>query len=91
MPAAQTGQIFVGDTIIEINGVNVENKSHEEVVTMLKAAPEPHITLTLRHNSQMAPLLRSNSAKRLSGSVNESMIDINMFKVNFLLHLLRLL
>lgn len=58
LPAAQTGQIFIGDTIIEINGINVENKSHEEVVNMLKMAPEPHITLTLKHNSQMAPLLR---------------------------------
>jgi C-terminal processing protease CtpA/Prc len=58
LPASQTGQIFVGDTIIEINGVNVENKGHEEVVTMLREAPEPHVTLTLQHNSQMAPLLR---------------------------------
>lgn len=54
LPAAQTGQIFVGDTIIEINGVNVENKTHEEVVNMLRVAPEPHVTLTLKHNSQVS-------------------------------------
>ncbi|KAI6180488.1 Gamma-1-syntrophin [Aphelenchoides besseyi] len=80
-PAAQTGQIFVGDAIVEINGVGTENKSHEDVVNMLREAPDPNVTLTLRHNSQMAPLLRSNSMKRLSGSVNDSIIEVNMFKI----------
>lgn len=56
--AAQTGQIFIGDTIIEVNGLNVENKTHDEVVQILRDAIGPHITLTLRHNDVIAPLLR---------------------------------
>lgn len=56
--AAHTGQLFVGDTIIEVNGVSVDGKTHEEVVEMLKDTNGPHVTLTVRHDSQMAPLLR---------------------------------
>uniref|UniRef100_A0A1I7SMJ8 PDZ domain-containing protein n=1 Tax=Bursaphelenchus xylophilus TaxID=6326 RepID=A0A1I7SMJ8_BURXY len=80
LPAAQTGQVFVGDTIIEINGINVENKTHEEVVQILRDAPGPHITLSLKHNEQLAPLLRSPS-KRLSVGPGDSMVDVNMYKI----------
>ncbi|KAI6243867.1 Gamma-1-syntrophin [Aphelenchoides fujianensis] len=80
-PPPLTGQIFVGDAIVEINGQSTEKKTHEEVVNMLREAPEPHVTLTLKHNVQMAPLLRSNSSKRLSGSVGDSIVDVNMFKI----------
>ncbi|KAI1716429.1 PDZ domain (Also known as DHR or GLGF) domain-containing protein [Ditylenchus destructor] len=58
LPAAQTGQIFVGDSIVEINGISVEGKTHEEVVQMLKQSTDSHVTLTLRHDSKLAPLLR---------------------------------
>ncbi|CAD5229347.1 unnamed protein product [Bursaphelenchus okinawaensis] len=80
LPAAQTGQVFVGDTIIEVNGVNVETKTHEEVVQILRDATGPHITLTLKHNEQLAPLLRSPS-KRLSAGPSDSMVDVNMYKI----------
>jgi len=56
--ASQTGQVYVGDTIVEINGIPVEGKTHEEVVQMLKETSAPHVTLTLKHDSQMAPLLK---------------------------------
>lgn len=48
----------MGDTIVEINGVSLEGKSHEEVVQILRQSSESHVTLTLKHDSQMAPLLR---------------------------------
>ncbi|KAH7719893.1 gamma-1-syntrophin, partial [Aphelenchoides avenae] len=85
LPAARTGQLFVGDTIVEVNGVSVDGKTHEEVVEMLKDTSGPHVTLTVRHDSQMAPLLRTGSKKRLSGSAGGSIVDINVFKIQSVL------
>ncbi|KAI1724340.1 PDZ domain (Also known as DHR or GLGF) domain-containing protein [Ditylenchus destructor] len=76
LPAAQTGQIFVGDSIVEINGISVEGKTHEEVVQMLKQSTDSHVTLTLRHDSKLAPLLRPASSKQ---SVADSIVDINVY------------
>ena len=57
-PAAQTGQIFVGDKILEVNGTNVNGLTHEEVVKLLKDATGNSISLTVQQELQMAPLLR---------------------------------
>uniref|UniRef100_A0A915CM53 PDZ domain-containing protein n=1 Tax=Ditylenchus dipsaci TaxID=166011 RepID=A0A915CM53_9BILA len=76
LPADQTGQIFVGDSIVEINGMPVEGKTHEEVVQMLKQSTDAHVTLTLKHDSKMAPLLRPASSKL---NVADSVVDINVY------------
>ncbi|XP_064376017.1 gamma-2-syntrophin-like [Dromaius novaehollandiae] len=34
--ADQTGMLFIGDAIIQVNGINVESATHEEVVRTLK-------------------------------------------------------
>ncbi|KAE9546894.1 hypothetical protein FO519_009893, partial [Halicephalobus sp. NKZ332] len=69
-PAAQTGQIFVGDKILEVNGTNVSGLTHEEVVKLLKDTSGPSISLIVQQEPQMAPM-RSPS-KRHSGSYAES-------------------
>ena len=55
--ADETGQLFVGDAIVEVNGVLVEGRTHDEVVTLLKNAGE-EITIVVRHYTQMATYLR---------------------------------
>jgi len=74
MPAAQTGQIFTGDLIMEVDGVALQGKSHEEVVQLLKDSPGPQVTLTLRRDSQVSPILRPATSKH---SIQN--IDVNMF------------
>lgn len=58
MPAAKTGQVFVGDIITEVDGIATESKSHEDVVQMLKDSSGEHITLTLRRDSKINTVLR---------------------------------
>ncbi|KAL7069908.1 hypothetical protein ACQ4LE_010715 [Meloidogyne hapla] len=61
LSAARTGQVFVGDLIIEVNGMSLEGKTHEEVVQLLKDSTGPHVTLTLKRDSSVSPLLRNTS------------------------------
>lgn len=61
--ADQTGQLFVGDAIIEVNGVNVETCNHEEVVKILRDAGD-EVQLTVRHYRNMAAFLNAGSLRR---------------------------
>ena len=36
MPADQTGQLYVGDAILSVNGRDLQHVSHEEAVQILK-------------------------------------------------------
>ena len=38
MPADQTGQLYVGDAILCVNGKDLQHVSHEEAVQILKKA-----------------------------------------------------
>jgi C-terminal processing protease CtpA/Prc len=38
MPADQTGQLYVGDAILSVNGKDLQHVSHEEAVQILKKA-----------------------------------------------------
>jgi C-terminal processing protease CtpA/Prc len=38
MPADQTGQLYVGDAILSVNGRDLQHVSHEEAVQILKKA-----------------------------------------------------
>lgn len=38
MAADQTGELFVGDAILSVNGEDLTNASHEEAVKALKRA-----------------------------------------------------
>lgn len=58
LPAAQTGQLFVGDKILEVNGSSVYGLSHEEVVKLLRDASGANVILVVQQEAQMAPLFR---------------------------------
>lgn len=38
MAADETGQLFVGDTIVAVNGESLEDATHDEAVRALKKA-----------------------------------------------------
>ena len=38
MPAEQTGQLYIGDAILAVNGKDLHHVSHEEAVQILKKA-----------------------------------------------------
>ncbi|XP_078664712.1 uncharacterized protein LOC144907477 isoform X2 [Branchiostoma floridae x Branchiostoma belcheri] len=56
--ADQTGQLFVGDAIIKVNGVNVEHSTHDDVVQHLKNSPDD-VKLTVRYYRAATPYLRA--------------------------------
>ncbi|KAI3420841.1 hypothetical protein GPALN_014460 [Globodera pallida] len=76
LPAAQTGQVFVGDLIVEVNGLSLEGKTHEEVVQLLRDSPAPHVTLTLKRDNKVSPLLRDSESKHSL----PSLMDLAVFK-----------
>ncbi|KAG7465870.1 hypothetical protein MATL_G00158340 [Megalops atlanticus] len=45
--ADQTEMLFVGDAMIQVNGINVENATHEEVVQLLRSTGE-EVTITVQ-------------------------------------------
>ncbi|KAM4771978.1 gamma-2-syntrophin isoform 2-T2 [Rhinophrynus dorsalis] len=45
-PADQTGMLFVGDAVMQVNGINVENATHEGVVHLLRNAGD-EVTITV--------------------------------------------
>ncbi|XP_023695137.1 gamma-2-syntrophin [Paramormyrops kingsleyae] len=46
--ADQTGMLFVGDAVLQINGISVENSTHEEVVHLLRNAGD-EVTITVQY------------------------------------------
>uniref|UniRef100_A0A4W5R3X9 Syntrophin, gamma 2 n=1 Tax=Hucho hucho TaxID=62062 RepID=A0A4W5R3X9_9TELE len=55
--ADQTGKLFVGDAMLQINGINVEHCSHEEVVHLLRTAGE-EVTITVRYLREVPSFLK---------------------------------
>nr|XP_025724396.1 gamma-2-syntrophin [Callorhinus ursinus] len=46
--ADQTGMLFVGDAVLQVNGINVEDATHEEVVHLLRNAGD-EVTITVEY------------------------------------------
>ncbi|KAM9018767.1 gamma-2-syntrophin isoform 6-T6 [Ara ararauna] len=46
--ADQTGMLFIGDAITQVNGINVESATHEEVVHLLRNAGD-EVTITVQY------------------------------------------
>ncbi len=40
LPAAQSGKIVAGDTLVAVNGVNLQGASHATVIRLLQESPE---------------------------------------------------
>ncbi|XP_070533553.1 gamma-2-syntrophin-like isoform X2 [Ptychodera flava] len=68
--ADQTGQLYVGDAILKVNGVDIEDATHDDAVAALKNAGA-EVRLTVRHFKAATPYLRQN-VKRPPGASNEN-------------------
>ncbi|WKY14212.1 hypothetical protein Q1695_000056 [Nippostrongylus brasiliensis] len=81
MPADRTGQLYVGDAIVEINGEPVEGRSHDEVVEMLKADGD-ELRLGVRHYSNIASYLKPAQSLQpgRSGGTLDKIYEPNTWK-----------
>ncbi|XP_039424544.1 gamma-2-syntrophin [Corvus cornix cornix] len=55
--AEQTGMLFIGDAIIQVNGINVESATHEEVVHLLRNAGD-EVTVTVQYLREAPSFLK---------------------------------
>nr|XP_058934829.1 gamma-2-syntrophin isoform X3 [Kogia breviceps] len=55
--AHQTGMLFVGDALLQVNGINVENATHEEVVHLLRNAGD-EVTVTVEYLREAPSFLK---------------------------------
>ncbi|KAM4694145.1 gamma-2-syntrophin [Discoglossus pictus] len=55
--ADQTGMLFIGDALMQVNGINVENATHEEVVHLLRNAGD-EVTITVYYFKEAPSFLR---------------------------------
>uniref|UniRef100_A0A5F8H8Y9 Syntrophin gamma 2 n=1 Tax=Monodelphis domestica TaxID=13616 RepID=A0A5F8H8Y9_MONDO len=53
----QTGMLFIGDAVIQVNGINVENATHEEVVHLLRNAGD-EVTITVQYLREAPSFLK---------------------------------
>ncbi|NXJ13977.1 SNTG2 protein, partial [Odontophorus gujanensis] len=55
--ADQTGMLFIGDAIVQVNGINVESATHEEVVHLLRNAGD-EVTITVQYLREAPSFLK---------------------------------
>ncbi|XP_070092909.1 gamma-2-syntrophin isoform X2 [Equus przewalskii] len=55
--ADQTGMLFIGDAVLQVNGINVENATHEEVVHLLRNAGD-EVTVTVEYLREAPSFLK---------------------------------
>uniref|UniRef100_A0A1A8I5N9 Syntrophin, gamma 2 n=1 Tax=Nothobranchius kuhntae TaxID=321403 RepID=A0A1A8I5N9_NOTKU len=55
--ADQTGKLFVGDAVLQVNGINVEHCTHQEVVHLLRTAGD-EVTITVRYLREVPSFLK---------------------------------
>nr|KAF6448911.1 syntrophin gamma 2 [Rousettus aegyptiacus] len=55
--ADQTGMLFVGDAVLQVNGVSVENATHEEAVHLLRNAGD-EVTVTVQYLREAPSFLK---------------------------------
>ncbi|XP_034530638.1 gamma-2-syntrophin [Notolabrus celidotus] len=55
--ADQTGKLFVGDAVLQVNGINVEPCTHKEVVHLLRSAGD-EVTITVRFLREVPSFLK---------------------------------
>ncbi|KAM5251427.1 gamma-2-syntrophin isoform 4-T10 [Hipposideros larvatus] len=83
--ADQTGMLFIGDAVLQVNGINVENATHEEVVTLLRNAGD-EVTVTVEHLREAPSFLKlplgspgppSAHSSRVSSPLFDSGLHLN--------------
>ncbi|XP_021164038.2 gamma-2-syntrophin isoform X2 [Fundulus heteroclitus] len=55
--ADQTGKLFVGDAVLQVNGINVERCTHKEVVHLLRTAGD-EVTISVRYLREVPSFLK---------------------------------
>ncbi|KAM9746106.1 gamma-2-syntrophin isoform 2-T2 [Menidia menidia] len=55
--ADRTGRLFVGDAVLQVNGINVERCTHEEVVQLLRTAGD-EVTVSVRYLREVPSFLQ---------------------------------
>ncbi|XP_011380529.1 gamma-2-syntrophin [Pteropus vampyrus] len=55
--ADQTGMLFVGDAVLQVNGISVENATHEEAVHLLRNAGD-EVTVTVQYLQEAPSFLK---------------------------------
>ncbi|XP_078145690.1 gamma-2-syntrophin [Centroberyx gerrardi] len=83
--ADQTGTLFVGDAMLQVNGINVEHCTHEEVVHLLRTAGD-EVTITVRYLREVPSFLKlplgspgpsSDQSSRVSSPLFDSGLHLN--------------
>lgn len=83
--ADQTGMLFVGDAVLQVNGINVEHCTHEEVVHLLRTAGD-EVTITVRYLREVPSFLKlplgspgpsSDYSSRVSSPLFDSGVHLN--------------
>ncbi|MBN3301544.1 SNTG2 protein, partial [Amia calva] len=83
--ADQTGMLFIGDAVLQVNGINVENATHEEVVHLLRGAGD-EVTITVQYLREAPSFLKlplgspgpsSNQSSRTSSPLFDSGLHLN--------------
>ncbi|XP_071327321.1 gamma-2-syntrophin isoform X5 [Trachinotus anak] len=82
--ADQSGKLFVGDAVLQVNGINVEHCTHEEVVHLLRTAGD-EVTITVRYLREVPSFLKlplgspglSTDHSRVSSPLFDSGLHLN--------------
>ncbi|XP_028844479.1 gamma-2-syntrophin [Denticeps clupeoides] len=83
--ADQSGMLFIGDAVLQVNGINVEKCTHEEVVHLLRTAGD-EVTITVRYLREAPAFLKlplgspgpsSDQSSRASSPLFDSGLQLN--------------
>ncbi|XP_026858254.2 gamma-2-syntrophin [Electrophorus electricus] len=83
--ADQTGLLFIGDAVLQVNGINVEKCTHEDVVHLLRTAGD-EVTITVRYLREAPAFLKlplgspgpaSDQSSRASSPLFDSGLHLN--------------
>ncbi|CAF94277.1 unnamed protein product, partial [Tetraodon nigroviridis] len=82
--ADQTGKLFVGDAVLQVNGIHVELCTHKEVVHLLRTAGD-EVTITVRYLREVPSFLKlplgspgpSTDHSRVSSPLFDSGLHLN--------------
>uniref|UniRef100_A0A8C6RBA4 Syntrophin, gamma 2 n=1 Tax=Nannospalax galili TaxID=1026970 RepID=A0A8C6RBA4_NANGA len=83
--ADQTGMLFIGDAVLQVNGINVESATHEEVVHLLRNAGD-NVTVTVEYLRDAPSFLKlpvgspgpsSDHSSRASSPLFDSGLHLN--------------
>lgn len=74
MPADQTGQLYVGDAILSVNGKDLQHVSHEEAVQILKKAGR-EVELEVRYLREVNVLMQKQNSSYSRKHANQQSQD----------------